>query len=214
MGARACLALGLLLGLALAPACARRFDDRTLYQWTDADGNVHYTSHRQQIPVAQRLAAEPVLPAQEDGQGRYWSDGDDAAPDADGLEPAGGVSVEDLPPAAPLPPVESAPPEPEPQAVASSEPPEQAEGEVEAAALPPPDEAPVPVEERIRELERQVAADQETLKGLIADPESATRMRDSPELREISERLPRLQAELRSLREGAGAAQAAGDDGA
>ncbi len=66
--------------------------------------------------------------------------------------------------------------------------------------------APVPVERirtidaRIRELEIAIARDQEALKSLISHPEGAGRLRESPELARIGERLPELQAELRALR--------------
>ena len=56
---------------------------------------------------------------------------------------------------------------------------------------------------RIRELEARIAEDEEALKQLIsapgADADADTEV--SPELREIAARLPRLQAELASLRQ-------------
>ena len=62
---------------------------------------------------------------------------------------------------------------------------------------------------RIQELEAAIARDQEALKQLLGDPESAAGLRASPELREISERLPQLQVELQSLLE----QRELGDDG-
>ena len=52
----AALALGLV-------SCARARDDgRTLYQWTDRDGAVRFTSQRERIPRGRRLGAKPVEP--------------------------------------------------------------------------------------------------------------------------------------------------------
>lgn len=67
---------------------------------------------------------------------------------------------------------------------------------------PPPEAAPdtAALDGRIAALEARVAADQDALKRLISDPE-IPELRSSPELREISERLPALQQELETLRE-------------
>jgi hypothetical protein len=54
---------------------------------------------------------------------------------------------------------------------------------------------------RIAELEAQIARDEEALKVMISDPESASALRSSQELAEIAARLPERQAELRALRE-------------
>jgi hypothetical protein len=62
---------------------------------------------------------------------------------------------------------------------------------------------PADLDARIAELERQIAGDEESLKALLSEvpapgaPELATR----PEFREIALRLPKLQAELRTLQE-------------
>jgi hypothetical protein len=55
--------------------------------------------------------------------------------------------------------------------------------------------------QRIRELEARIAADEEALKQLIGAPGEEADVTVSPELREIAARLPRLQAELASLRQ-------------
>jgi hypothetical protein len=94
----------------------------------------------------------------------------------------------------------------------------------EADTLAPPlieaddEEATDPVTPELAELDRriamieaQVVSDQEALKSLISDP-NAPELRTSPELREISERLPALQAELESLRRSRETAEAS-DDG-
>jgi hypothetical protein len=54
---------------------------------------------------------------------------------------------------------------------------------------------------RIRELEAQIAEDEETLKQLISAAGADADTEVSPELREIAARLPQLQAELASLRQ-------------
>jgi hypothetical protein len=55
---------------------------------------------------------------------------------------------------------------------------------------------------RIRELEAEIAEHEEALKQLISAPGSDADIEVSPELREVARRLPRLQAELASLRRG------------
>lgn len=52
---------------------------------------------------------------------------------------------------------------------------------------------------RIRELEAQIAADEEALKQLISAPGVDADVEVSPELREIAARLPQLQAQLAAL---------------
>jgi hypothetical protein len=81
----------------------------------------------------------------------------------------------------------------------------------EADALPPVeadqsasdaiDIPPSSLEIRIHALEREIAADEATLTEHISDPERAAELHASDEVAAIAERLPRLQAELRALRE-------------
>jgi hypothetical protein len=52
----------------------------------------------------------------------------------------------------------------------------------------------------IRELETQIARDREALKQIITQSAGGAAAADDPRLREIAERLPRLQAELEALR--------------
>jgi hypothetical protein len=214
MGARARIVLAL-LSLGTALACSARTPGRTLYEWTDADGNVRYTSHRQRIPLDHRSAARAVVATPEDTHGQYWTETPPELPRELRVEETPGGSAEAVPLEAPLPAVESAPADPalgpEPASADASDSPPPAE----AAAPRPLDEPVSPLEQRIRRLESEVTADQEALKRLIADPESAAGLQGSPELREISERLPRLQAELRALRAQRAAEPApAPDDGA
>ncbi len=93
-------------------------------------------------------------------------------------------------------------------------------GPVWGDAVPDADDAPVPAAEaaaapetkvfdpgaldaRIRELEAAIARDGETLKAWVAaGPDAGSASFDqSPELREIAGRLPRLQSELSELRQ-------------
>jgi hypothetical protein len=91
------------------------------------------------------------------------------------------------------------PPSPAPDASETSTP------AVEAA--PPAPTPPINSERlaaldaRIAEIESGIAADEAALGDYISDPERATRQRDSGEVAEIADRLPRLQSELRELRQ-------------
>jgi hypothetical protein len=145
---------------ALLCACAAPAPSRTLYQWTDHDGNARYTAYPDRVPVESRDTRKAVVPG-------ATAIANAASPPAVRREPGEG----DLP-----------------------------RGPRVTPAQPPSAPATSPLDERIRELEALVSADQETLKTLIADPERSARLRESPELREISQRLPGLQRELDALR--------------
>jgi len=173
------------LTAALLCSCTGPAPSRTLYQWTDADGNARYTAYPDRVPAARRDSRREV------------------APGSSAAENAGAIPAATFEPAASEPvagePAASQPVAGEP---AASQP---AASEPVATDLPRVDaEAPAPgassLDERIVALEARVAADQETLKTLITDPEGAAHLRESPELREISERLPALQRELDALR--------------
>ncbi len=162
----AATALLVLFALGLAPSVAIGGPRDPLYQWTDADGVVRYTSERERIPLARRADATVVeLPPEPE-------------PAIPHLEP-------DLPHTQPesadrdgLPAVES---------------PAPATGASEAT--------PNSLDLRIAALEREIAADEATLTEHISDPERAARLQSSEEVAAIAQRLPRLQAELRALRE-------------
>jgi hypothetical protein len=104
------------------------------------------------------------------------------------------------------------PPEPEPPMPSLDRPePAAPDRSAEADALPPVeadqsasdaiDIPPSSLEIRIHALEREIAADEATLTEHISDPERAAELHASDEVAAIAERLPRLQAELRALRE-------------
>ncbi len=142
---------GSIASAAMLLACATSEPSRSLYQWTDADGNVRYTAFPDRIATARQHTRRVV----EAGATAHQN----AAPP--------GIRIPATPPRLP-----GAPP------------------------IDPNDLLAL----RIAELTANVAADEETLKALISDPKVADRLRNSPELRAVAERLPRLQAELDQLR--------------
>jgi len=161
--ARAHLALAALIIASLGAAAGPR---DPLYRWSDADGNVRYTSERERIPLLHRADAERVeLPPE---------------------------------PEAPLPAL-GGPPSPESAADDEALPAVDAAGASDAAAsLPDP---PSPLDARIAALEQAIEADEAILTAHISDPDRAASLGSSEEIAAIAERLPRLQAELRALRE-------------
>lgn len=62
-----------------------------------------------------------------------------------------------------------------------------------------PELSPAEARARRNELEAQISADEERLKELVSTAGDEAGLESSPELREIAQRLPRLQAELRAL---------------
>jgi hypothetical protein len=150
-----------------------------LYQWTDANGVVRYTSELERIPDDQRGAAITVA-----------------------AERAPGLPTE--PPAAPRPgdpgaaPVDSAPPP--------------------GADAAPSDPRLIRLDARIAELEQLIAKDEAALGDYISDPERAAKKDDAGDVAAIADRLPKLQNELRELRElrvqGEAAAKPAAPDAA
>lgn len=131
---------------------------RTLYQWSDANGNVRYTTYAERVPVKHLIEMKRVRPGR-------------SAEENAALFPGSRT----------------------PQAV------DAGAAELPLASAEDPDLADL--DRRIAELEVAVARDEEILKLLISDPDSAEGLRSSDELSEISERLPGRQAELRALRE-------------
>ena len=144
-----------------------------IYKWVDANGIAHYTTDPDRIPAELRGLVR-------EGRG-------DAAPPSPGApeSAADAWAARDAPPA----PVETAPPE--------------------AAGAPGPDarrvHAAVDTREldgRIAALEEEIARDEERITTWVSDPAvDPMTLADDPEFRELAARLPRLQADLRSLRE-------------
>jgi hypothetical protein len=164
----------LLLGVAVACGGSSRAPER-LYLWTDGEGSVHYTAKRSAIPRAYRLSAHSV-----------------ALDGSDGLEDAGATALA----TDPVQSVSATGAAPDPSD--ASDPGRGAETKSVEAATPSTPE----LDARIREVEAVIARDEEALKLLIAeDPaEGRDSLAASQQLREIAQRLPGLQAELRSLR--------------
>jgi hypothetical protein len=188
------VALRLLLAAALGavPLLARA----DVYRWVDADGATHYATTRDAIPRQFRSSAE-VIPQ----------------PHAVIANPSSAQPPS--PPPTPPPPVEPPPPSassPAPAPTPTSEPtPEvvepQSSAPIAPAATPPVSEvAPShssvdPRSDEIAQLEGQIERDREALRQLISTPRwDSEELASDPRVREISERLPRLQAELAALR--------------
>jgi hypothetical protein len=131
--------------------------------------------------------------------------------------PIAGAAAPSPPPTPATPPVASAPVPNEPAPQPYEEPPPplatDAHAEVDPVSAPPP--APVAplapqqsaelakLDGQIETLEAQISDREEKLAALIstADDQRATPLVDDPKFREISQHLPKLQAELQTLRE-------------
>jgi hypothetical protein len=162
-----------------AAAAGAAEETTTLYQWTDSSGAYRYTPIFDRIPGYARESAVMIQP---------------------GAEPP------------PQTPVYF---EPDPRAAVVAVPAEPAEpaGAASAGGAAVP-QASVggwvgEYDVRIRELEDEIAEHEEALKQLISAPGTDADVEVSPELREIARRLPRLQAELASLRRGRASASSA-----
>jgi len=169
-----------LAGFASAPAAADDAPARTpIYKWVDANGIAHYTTDPDRIPAEVRGLADE-LREREDARAA------DAPARATQSPAADAWAVRDAAPA----PVDAAPPE------AAGTPASGARRE---------DPAPADAREldgRIAALEEEIARDEERIKAWVSDPAvDPVTLADDPEFRELAARLPRLQADLRSLQE-------------
>jgi hypothetical protein len=177
-------ALGLLVAAALVALAASARAD--IYRWVDESGAVHYATDREAIPRAYRDAAQPIQKPPPRRAVRR-------APAALQVVPAPSAAPEPAAPApsgTPAPALEAAPPSP---AAA----PRPLPGPPSVRALPPDD----PRAAEMAELEAQIARDRETLRELISTPRwDSAELANDPQIRELAERLPRLQAELEALR--------------
>jgi hypothetical protein len=221
MGASTHLAATTLFALGVLSGCAPSAPTHTLYKWTDTSGDVRYTSYPDRIPRAQRGSALPVFPGPDRDLSVHWATNATPEPTVEPAEPF----------VASVTPVETVTLEIEPEvveveALAVETPPllevetapleveTELEIEIEAALPVSPPSPPTPespLDARIQELELAIGLDQEALKRLLSEPASASGLQASEELREISQRLPQLQAELRSLREQRERAAGVGD---
>jgi hypothetical protein len=143
-----------------------------IYKWVDANGIAHYTTDPERIPAEVRgLARERRDEASGAG-----------APQAAPQSAADAWAVRDAGPA----PVDAAP--------------AGDAGDGGEARRAPAD--PRALEGRIAALEAEIARDEERIKAWVSDPAvDPVTLADDPEFRELAARLPRLQADLRSLRE-------------
>ena len=199
-------ALRLLLAAALcaAPALARA----DVYRWVDDTGATHYATSRAEVPGDFRDAAEVIKAAPS-----TVPNPSSARPPAPPRPPAP-AAIEPPPPAQPAPSpapapalgpqssaprIEAAPP------AASREAAPAPEASAAPAVAPPAERAPLaagdPRQQEIAQLEAAIERDREELRQLISTPRwDASELASDPHVREIAERLPRLQAELAALR--------------
>jgi hypothetical protein len=218
------IAFGLLLALG---TCVPAFAGE-VYRWVDENGVVHYRIERDERSGRQRVRLRPPgalaipepdaqepsrpLPPEATSPAEPEVGTDPFAPGPAQVEqtPAplarGGATTETQAEGTPTPLEDEAP-------VGDLIPPSEPPGPIEPRSWeePPSDELPsdeLPSDElpserarQIAELEAQIARDRETLKGLISEtPLHGQDVSSDPRVREIAERLPRLQSELQALR--------------
>jgi len=211
------VALRLLLAAALGavPSLARA----DVYRWVDDSGATHYATTRDAVPRRYRDAAEVIKPAP-----ATIPNPSDATPPAPpprlpAAEPSPAPVEPGPAPLTPAPPTTSAPaPAPSsptlpesksnapvvPPATETSAPPAEPPG-APASVAPEPRGPQDPRAEEIAQLEGQIERDREVLRQLISTPRwDSAELAADPRVREIAERMPRLQAELAALRTEAG----------
>lgn len=173
---RALAAGALLLAFALA-ACRTSAPQRVLYQWSDAQGNVRYTTDPGDVPRSARATLTRVEP------------GRSAQANAAALP---GARTE---------------PRPEPSAAEWLRGDETDAGAAasageaaEQAAVPTTPQEIAALDARIHALEQEITEAELALAQRVGEPELPGQPRDDAALREAAERLPQLQAELEALR--------------
>ncbi len=190
--------------LALGTSASGGEYGRALFQWSDSLGVVRFTTYPERVPrehqhTLQRIEggrsaeqnAELLPGARTGGAGTRAGTADTADAGLPG-DPAAGVA-----------------------ASGTGEPSGPPAGEARAAELPRDDlggrEGALPgaaakttpldaLDRRIAELEREIERDEETIKTLLSDPESASGLETSGSLSELARRLPSLLSELEALR--------------
>jgi len=218
---RVALALILAAALGALPSLVRA----DVYRWVDETGATHYATSRDAVPRAFRDAAEviPAPPAtipNPSGESPPPPPARPAAapapapaPVAPAVEPGAPALAPAPAPAPEVAPAPATAPTTAPSAVpAEGAPSSESGAQAAPAAAPPPAPGAPPAQaagahpqdpraQEIAQLEGQLERDREVLRQLIS-----TRTWDSAELaadprvREIAERMPRLQAELAALR--------------
>jgi hypothetical protein len=169
------LAVVALAGPGALPAGAQP-QGRILYQWSDADGVVRFTTSPDVIPSSQRSTMQPVEPGRSAEHNATLLPGARTAFEPE--DPSVQWFTEGLP-------------------GGESDPFNAA---VEALRVRSSSSEIAELDQRIVELEIAIARDEEEVKLLISDPAGAPELSSSERLAEIGERLPERQAELRSLR--------------
>jgi hypothetical protein len=162
------------LGLALA-ACAARSPGRALYQWSDEQGNVRYTTSPDEVPRAARHTLARIEPGRSAEANALLSPGARTEPRS---APSATEWLRGEAPAEPGAGTEAA-----------------AGATGSAPATPATPEEIAALDAAIRALETEIAAAEIALADQIGGAEQGAGVR------EASERLPRLQAELLALRE-------------
>ena len=152
-----------------------------VYRWTDEDGNTHYTVMGRGQPT--RRWSSPPPPAEPSSLSLPLSgSSSEVMSSAPAPEPASATAFEAALPASEAATYSAPPPEARPQPPLATTP------AVSAGSS------------RVAELEAQITQDKEALKTLISQRSAGTDLASSAELREIAERLPRMQSELKALR--------------
>jgi hypothetical protein len=158
----------------------------------------HYATDRERVPRAYRDSAELVKAGAAAAK--------DPLPPVEG-EPAprpepGPVKVEEPRPGERAP-VEAGPgPAAAPDAVPGEAPAPAAPAESEAQSGEPAASEADPRQAELAALERELAARREELKELISESSfDSSQVATNPRLRELAERVPRLQAEVEALRQ-------------
>ena len=181
----------LALALGLAPSLA----SAEVFRWVDELGVTHYTTDRGTIPRRFRGDAQPL-------------EASPAARAAPSANPAPTAATPPLPlpdapaPTAPAPTatvpsaaVPGASERPAPELAPSSAP--VFPGPATTPSISPED----PRAAEVADLEARIAADREQLRQMISTKRwDSAELASDPSIREIAERLPRLQAELAALR--------------
>ena len=173
---RALAAGALLLALAAA-ACRTQSAERVLYQWSDAEGNVRYTTLPGEAPRAARSTLTRLVPGRSAQANAALLPGarTDPRPGSSAAEWLRGD-------------------ERDAGAAASA-------AEVaEEAAVPTTPEEIAALDAQIRALEQEITEAEVELAQRIGEPEAPGVPLDDASVREAADRLPRLQAELEDLR--------------
>jgi len=183
---RAALPLFLAAALGAAPLLARA----DVYRWVDESGATHFAPTRDEVPSRYRDSAQVIPSAPSTVQNPSSARPPAPPPHAATPAPEPALPAPAPAPAPSAPPPASGPesraPDPEPSAPA-------------AVAAPPRSEDPR--SDEIADLEGRIERDREQLRLLISTPRwDSSELASDPRVREIAERLPRLQAELAALR--------------